>query len=44
MKENIDRLIKNLPNKEVPVSDFNVVKKALKEYEAPDKPISTKKK
>ena len=42
VKENLDQLIKSLPTKEKPVSDFETVQKALSKYEAPDKPITLK--
>ena len=42
VKENLDQLVKSLPEKDKPVSDFETVQKALSKYEAPDKPISVK--
>ena len=41
-KSLLDELIKTLPVKDKPVSDFETVQKALSKYEAPDKPISVK--
>lgn len=40
IKENLDQLIKSMPTKDKPVSDFETVQKALSKYEAPDKPLS----
>ena len=39
VKENLDQLVKSLPEKNKPVSDFETVQKALSKYEAPDKPL-----
>jgi hypothetical protein len=43
VKENLDQLIKSLPEKEKPISDFETVQKVLSKYEAPDKPIKVEK-
>ena len=40
VKENLDQLVKSLPEKDKQVSDFETVQKSLLKYEAPDKPLS----